>query len=95
MKLQITSVDSAYNLKIMKVANLQKDESIKYGEKKFVYAIFSKQDCDHPFPLAKVNQKLNLKITEIDVDSQDELGSYEEDYNLDEMQVAVRDYIRA
>lgn len=78
----------------MKIANLTNDDQIKYGEKKYVYAVFSKQDCEHPFPLAKVNQKLALKITEIDVDSQDELGSYEEDYNLDEMQIAVRDYIK-
>jgi len=57
--------------------------------------VLTKQGCDHPFPLAKINQKLSIKITEIDVDSQDELGSYPEDYSLDEVNIAVRDYIKA
>ena len=35
-----------------------------------------------------------MKITEIEVDSQDELGSYEEDYALEDMQLVVRDYVR-
>lgn len=45
------------------------------------------------FPQAKLQQKLSLKITEIEIDSQDELGSYEEEYSLDEVHLAVRDYI--
>ena len=56
--------------------------------------MFSKQKCDHPFPLAKIQQKLAIKITEIDVDSQDELGSYDEDYKLEEVSIAVKDYIK-
>jgi hypothetical protein len=57
--------------------------------------VLTKQGCEHPFPLAKINQKLSIKITEIDVDSQDELGSYPEDYAIDEVSIAVKDYIKA
>jgi len=60
-----------------------------------VYAVLTKQDCEHPFPQAKVTQKLALKITEIDVDSKDELGSYEEDYALEPMHILVKDYLTA
>jgi len=45
-------------------------------------------------PLCKISQKLELQITEIDVDSKDELGSYDEDYSLDELTIAVKDYVR-
>jgi coatomer subunit gamma len=34
-------------------------------------------------------------ITEIDVDSQDEVGSYDEEYDVPEVTVAIRDYIKA
>ena len=33
-------------------------------------------------------------ITEIDVDSQEEVGSYEEEYDLPETQIAIRDYVK-
>jgi hypothetical protein len=37
---------------------------------------------------------LSFLITEIDVDSKDELGSYEEDYKVEDLALAVKDYIR-
>jgi len=36
-----------------------------------------------------------MTITEIDVETEDEVGSYEEDYDLNEVSVAIRDYIKA
>ena len=59
-----------------------------------MYVVFSKQQSNHPFPLAKISQKLSIRITEIDIDSKDELGSYEEDYALDDVVVAVKDYVK-
>lgn len=59
-----------------------------------MYAIFNKENAQTPFPVAKIANKLQLQITEIDVDSKDELGSYEEDYSIEDVHVAVRDYIR-
>lgn len=94
VKLVINNIDCSQQLEIAAVASLQADERIHYSEKKYVYAVFNKQKCETPFPIGKVTQKLQIQITEIDVDSKDELGSYEEDYNIDELQLAVRDYIR-
>lgn len=39
---------------------------------------------------------MTFKITEIDVDSQDELGSYEEEYDsLYDLKMGTKDYIRS
>jgi hypothetical protein len=37
---------------------------------------------------------LTFTITEIDIDSKDELGAYEDDYALDDLSILVRDYIK-
>lgn len=43
----------------------------------------------------KISQKLSFTITEIDVDTEEEVGSYEEEYEFPDVNVAVRDYVRA
>lgn len=69
VKLHVTNVESTYNLSLLRTSGLRSDETIKYGETKYVYAVLSKHGCEHPFPLAKISQKLSIKITEIDIDS--------------------------
>lgn len=94
VKLKVASVDSqGYGLKLLTIIHLTEGDQIKFNERRYVYAILTKEDCQHPFPQAKLHQKLQIKITEIDIDSQEGLGSYEEDYSLDEVQIAVKDYI--
>lgn len=93
LKLKVGQIESGYGLQMEKIVHLEPSEQIKYNEKKYVYLILTKQNCEHPFPQAKISQKLAFTITEIDVDSKDELGSYEEDYDLKELQLAVRDYL--
>lgn len=95
VKLKISNLESLYQLKLHSVVHLDASDSIKYNEKKYVYAVLTKQDCEHPFPQGKISQKLAIKITEIDVDSKDELGSYEEDYSLEPMHILVKDYLTA
>lgn len=95
LKLKISNVESLYQLKLHSVVHLDQSDFIKFNEKKYVYAVLTKQDCEHPFPQVKVTQKLALKITEIEVDSKDELGSYEEDYALEPMHILVKDYLTA
>lgn len=92
VKLAVQTIDNQY-LSVDAIYTLSADERIAYGDKKYIYAVFNKQG-DSPFPVAKVANKLQLTITEIDVDSKDELGSYEEDYSIDDLHIAVRDYIR-
>lgn len=93
VKLKVQTIESIYNLKLHHLVHLKDSDSIKFNEKKYLYAILTKQDCEHPFPQAKITQKLQLTITEIDVDSKDELGSYEEDYDLEAMHILVKDYL--
>ncbi len=94
MKLVISNLESAYNLEVKGVASLEEGDSIKYSERKSVYVVLSKANCEHPFPQCKISQKLEITITEIEVDSKDELGSYQDDYPLDDLNLFVRDYIR-
>ena len=75
------------------LVHLSPGDKIKYNDKRYLYAVLTKQGAQRLFPQAKLQQKLALKITEIDIDSQDEVGSYEEEYPLDEVHLAVRDYI--
>jgi len=41
----------------------------------------------------KISSKLTFTITEIDVDTEEEVGSYEEDYELPDVQINIRDYV--
>lgn len=71
-------------------------ESIKNEETKYVYAILNRQNCQQSYPIVnKIKQGLSFTITEIDVDTEEEQGSYDEDYDLDDACVAVRDYMKA
>jgi hypothetical protein len=58
VKLKVTGLESGYNLKLAKVINLDSSDRIKVNEKRYVYAVLTKEDCEHPFPQAKVSQKL-------------------------------------
>jgi hypothetical protein len=50
----VTCVESGYNLKLAKVMNLEADQTIKVNEKRYVYAVLTKEACEHPFPQAKI-----------------------------------------
>ena len=65
----MSNLESPHNLKYQKAINLEPEGKIKFGEKKYVYAILKREFCDHPFPQCKVTQKLQIMITEIDVAS--------------------------
>lgn len=58
VKLNISNIESNYEISIKGIASLLPTDSIKYGEKKYVYAVISKEKCEHPFPVAKISQKL-------------------------------------
>lgn len=50
VKLIVSHVESLYQLKLHSVVHLDKADSIKFNEKKYVYAVLTKEDCEHPFP---------------------------------------------
>ena len=49
-------------------------------EKRFAYIILSRDSNLTQYPHLKISQKLTFLITEIDVESKDELGEYEEEF---------------
>lgn len=53
---------------------------------KFVYVVLAR-DAENEYPTCKISQKLTFTITEIDVDTEDEIGSYEEDYSVQDVQL--------
>jgi coatomer protein complex subunit gamma len=46
------------------------------------------------FPTLKYNNQLKLQITEIDIDTKEEMGNYDEDYPIDSFSLQIRDYIK-
>jgi hypothetical protein len=55
VKLAISGIESSYNISVKGVASLLAGDSIKYSERKYVYAVLSKAGCEHPFPLCKLS----------------------------------------
>ena len=52
------------------------------------------RDNNVDYPTCKIQQKLNFTITEIDVDTEEEIGSYEEDYDVPDVSLSTRDYVK-
>lgn len=49
-----------------------------------------------PYPHLKINQKLTFQITEIDVDSKEALGEYEEEFTqIQELTITTKDYLKS
>lgn len=93
--LKIENFSTESGLAVKGVIPLAEGETIRMGDQKFVYLILDRTNCETPYPQAKVKASLTMTITEIDVDTEEEVGSYEEDYDLNEVTVAIRDYIKA
>ena len=71
---------------------LSPNDTIRNGDLKFLYVIISNPQ-QSAVSTCKVQQKLKFVITEIDVDTEEEIGSYEEDYDFPEVSIGVRDFI--
>lgn len=93
MTIKITGLQ-AEGLKVAGVVGLPEGESIKSGVMKFIYVVLQR-DSSVEYPGCKISQKLTFTITEIDVDTEEEVGSYEEDYSVSDVQLVLSDYMRA
>lgn len=94
--MKITNFESVSGLKYKGAIPLHEDDQIKFNEKRYAYLILTSEESSTSYPSVKVAQKLNFKITEIDVESQDELGEYEEEYTqLQDLTLSTKDYLRA
>ena len=95
MTLKVEKFESESGLAVKGIIPLPDNDAIHVAELKFVYLVLDRTNCSSPFPQAKVKASLSMTITEIDVDTEDEVGSYEEDYDLTEVSVAIRDYMKS
>lgn len=90
--MKINKFDSPSGLKVKGSVPLHEDDRIKYNEKRCAYVILN--TCEMPYPSLTVEQKLAFTITEIDVETEDDLGSYEEEYTeLQPLSLATKDYL--
>jgi hypothetical protein len=92
MTVKVSGFESE-NLKVAGVVGLPEGETIKAGETKYLYVVLQRL-TQESFPACKMQQKLTMTITEIDVDTEDEIGSYEEDYAISEVQIVMADYVK-
>lgn len=83
----------ADGLKVAGIVALPEGETIKFGEVRFVYVVMAR-DSEVEHPSCKISQKLTFTITEIDVDTEDEIGSYEEDYSVQDVQLQTSDFMK-
>jgi hypothetical protein len=106
VSVNITNLDSkSSNLKVSGVINLPPGDQISVKDVKenasgnepikFIYINLDTKSCqgEEALPAFKIQHGLNFTITEIDVDTQEEVGSYEEDYSLPDTVVLSADYL--
>jgi len=93
--LKVENFNTESGLSVKGIIPLAEGDSIRVAEQKFVYLVLDRTQSQVEYPTAKIKANLTMTITEIDVDTEDEVGSYEEDYDLNEVSVAIRDYIKA
>ena len=84
LSLKVNGLETDHNLQVKGIIPLAEGDSIRSGEKKFVYLILDRTQSTEAYPQAKIQSSLNYTITEIDVDTEEEVGSYEDDYDFDE-----------
>lgn len=96
MQIKISKLETPHGLKMKGMIPLHEEDQIKFDEKRFAYIILSRESATNAYPHLTISQKLTFKITEIDVDSQDEIGSYEEEYDsIYDLKLSTKDYIRS
>lgn len=93
LTLKIKGLQTEGGLSVQGAIGLADGDSVAYGDLKFVYLVLSK-DNSVLYPTAKIKQAFNFTITEVDVDTQEEIGTYEDDYELPDVPLAVRDYLK-
>lgn len=83
-------------LKIKGMIPLNEDDTIKYNEKKFAYIVLDLENTSKHYPHLLIGQKLTFTITEIDVETEDELGSYDEEYTtVQDLRLTTKDYMHS
>jgi coatomer protein complex subunit gamma len=99
LKIQVISLDTkSEGLVVSGIVNLPEGQIIKHKSKaeepSFVYVTVDKRNCADALPLFSISNNFTFTITEIDIDNEEEVGSYEDDYDIPDVSVTSADYIR-
>lgn len=82
------------------IVNLPEGAIIRHKSKKdqpsFVYVAVDTRGCQgaDANPTFSIVNMLNFTITEIDIDTEEEVGSYDEDFDIPDASVTTADYVR-
>jgi len=96
VQMKLNNLESEQGLKVKGTVPLNEEDQIKYNEKRFAYIILSNEACQTAYPHVKIAQKLVMQVTEIDVDTQDELGEYEEEFTqIQDVVITTKEYLKA
>lgn len=79
VQIKLTDFKSDNGVTVKGSVPLNEEDSIGYEEKRFVYVILERGNST-AIPHIKVEQKMMFLITEIDVETKDENGSYDEEF---------------
>jgi len=85
VNLKIENFVSESGLTVKGVIPLAEGDSIKVAEMRFIYLLLDRTGSSQPYPQAKVKASLSMMIAEIDVDTEEEVGTYEEDFDIAEV----------
>lgn len=96
VQIKLNNLESEHGLKVKGTVPLNEEDQIKYNEKRFAYIILSNEACQTSYPHVKIAQKLVMQVTEIDVETQDELGEYEEEFTqIQDLAITTKEYLKA
>ena len=90
----------AKGLVVSGIVNLPEGAIIRHKSKNdepsFVYVTVDTRNCDEADlnPTFSISNMLNFTITEIDIDTEEEVGSYDEDYDIPDVAISSSDYVR-
>lgn len=101
LAINVISLDSKANgLSVSGIVNLPEGAVIRHKSKKdepsFVYVAVDTRACQgaDANPTFSISNILNFTITEIDVETEEEVGSYDEDFDIPNVDLTSADYIR-
>lgn len=101
LSVNVISLDSKANgLTVSGIVNLPEGAVIRHKSKKdepsFVYVTVDTRACQgaDANPTFSISNILNFTITEIDIDTEEEVGSYDEDFDIPNVDLTSADYIR-
>ena len=79
---------------LLQFVNEIKSGEVSHGQCGYAYSILSFDNTQSTFPAAHLKAKMLFTVVEIDTVSKAEQGTYTDEYELADITLAAKDYIR-